>query len=162
MTTIAIGYDSGRLKIAADGMRVSGTERISMNEVKVKKVGWCVYAITGDWALFDAAIAWHQAGAEAGKQPKAEGQGAGWTLVVVDRWLNVGTYRADTPFVEEYPVPQSFGSGSPYAMALLRAGISPRRAVEIASDLDIHTGGTITEIDIAEVLDLDEQKAAAE
>lgn len=152
MTTIA--WD-GRL-LAADGLRCAGHEPVEWSAKKIRVVGSMVYAITGAWAMFDAVIDWYVAGADPANAPKVSDDDT-WTLVVLTP-AGITTFCSKRPYPEMWPAPQAWGSGSEYALGAMHAGRNAYQAVEIASRLNLHTGGTITCVDTQEVF----QKVAAE
>jgi hypothetical protein len=136
--------------VASDSRRCAGSELIDECTVKIKTVGGTTYAITGTFACFLAAIEWHQKGAIPGDQPKGTEKDY-WTLLVMTEDA-VDKYSHDLPYSDPFPYPQAFGSGASYAMAALKMGKSPREAIEVAKQLDIHTGGPVQEITIRHAL----------
>lgn len=151
MTTIA----SDGITVAADGLIVKGTERIRTDAVKVTQRGGYTFAATGHTAAMEPAIAWFLAGAKPADKP-----GMGWSLIVFhpDR---CESYSDEAPYPDRYPYPAAFGTGAEYAMGAMRAGACPAKAVAIAADLDTHTGGTITELEVAGVSKVRPMKARA-
>jgi ATP-dependent protease HslVU (ClpYQ) peptidase subunit len=142
MTTIATDGKS----VASDSLRVCGSERVDECTRKIRKVDGVVYAFTGDFAAFAAAIDWHKSGAVHGDAPKA-GKDGSWRLLIMGP-DEVTSYVSDLPYPEPYPYPQAFGSGAGYAMAALKLGKSSREAIELAKELDVFTGGPVFEIAI--------------
>lgn len=145
MTTIA----TDGITIAADGLGVCGGERTWRDMKKIRVVDGRIYGCTGDAPLFDALIKWHKDGSDPSKYPKVENQ-SGCLLVIDDRGLV--RYTHTCPYADAFPYPAAFGSGADYASMAMHLGLSPRDAVEKAAHFDVHTGGTITEINIAEAL----------
>lgn len=142
MTTIA--YDGQT--IAADGQwTASWGVVLSMSCKKIRVVDHKIYAITGNAAVVDAAIAWHRGGADPDKAPK--GHGDGWTLIVVDA-AGLVTYTDTMPYPSPvYPTPVAFGAGCEVALAAMLCGKSPRDAVALTSQICTHTGGDIQVVD---------------
>lgn len=156
MTTIATDGKT----IAADRRRVSGSRLVNDSTIKIKVAHGRIYALTGVWAYFDAAIAWHHAGADPEKMPKTA-KDDDWRLIVIERDGSGKVFFSDTPCSENLTYPAAFGSGSDYALAMLDAGFDPAVAVRAAIKRDIHSGGEIQVINIAEALG-EQIKEAAE
>lgn len=149
MTTIA----TDGVTIAADGLRCSGDEPLSYAERKLVVDSGVIYAFMGDFAAMPAAIAWHKAGADPREAPRHwDGPDGGWTLIVIERGPKCTLYRSRLPYPDPHPFPQAFGSGCNFAMGALLAGASPRNAIEVASRLNVYTGGEIQVVNIAEAL----------
>lgn len=149
MTTIAT---DGRT-IAADGLRCCGNEPLSTSERKIVVEGGAIYALTGDYAVIRACIEWHKNGANPKEAPPHwDAPDGGWTLIVIEQGPKLVAYRSRLPYPDPHPFPQAFGSGCDYAVGAMHAGASPRSAIEIASRLNVHTGGEIQVVDIAKAL----------
>lgn len=144
MTTIA----TDGITIAADGLANSDGEITTRDRVKVRVAHGRVYALCGASAAFDPAIKWHVDGADPEKAPKA----GEWWLVVIEHNGKGCWYTNDVPYPTQLVYPAALGSGERFALGAMHAGKSPREAVEIAAKLDTQTGGTITEINIAQAL----------
>lgn len=142
MTTIA----ADGVTVAADGRRVSGHELVEECCVKLVKRDGTIYGLTGEAAVFDAAVAWHRDGCKKDEIPKAS-KDESWSLLVFMPSV-MHRYTNDSIYPDKYPYPQAFGSGASYAQAALLCGKSAREAVEVAARLDVYTGGEITEFDI--------------
>jgi ATP-dependent protease HslVU (ClpYQ) peptidase subunit len=155
MTTIA----TDGVTIAADGQRTAGSERIGLNAKKIIVRDGRIFALTGTVGLFEAAIRWFLAGAEAGKAPKGAEEDS-WRLIVIDKTGALATFGSTALFGEPFPYPQAFGSGANYAMAAMRCGKSPQEAVEIAKELDVLSGGLVQVVNIAEAIGLPRLRAA--
>lgn len=157
MTTIA----TDGITIAADGLRLWGSEKRGTDFQKIVLRHGRIYAFTGFAPYMDPIIDWHHAGAKAESLPKMGTEAEWGTLVVIDA-AGIAKYTHGVPYIERFDPPIAFGAGGDYAMGAMMAGAGPRRAVEVAAELCYHTGGTITEINIAEALGIDERKVAAE
>lgn len=59
-----------------------------------------------------------------------------------------GYLGANMCFVEDEKGIYAVGSGSPYALGALSAGATPKKAVEIARDWDMYTGGEVQTLTI--------------
>lgn len=153
MTTIAT---DGRT-IAADGQSTCNGERLNSAAVKIKTAHGSIYGMVGTAAVFDAAIQWHQTGADPEKVPKF----GDWTLLVISRARGLQWYSNDMPFSQSLPYPMAFGSGDKYALGALAAGMTPEKAVEIATRYDINSGGRIMVLDIAKELGIHSIKAVS-
>lgn len=153
MTTIA----TDGVTIAADGRRTVGSERIEDNASKLAVRDGRIFAIAGEWAIFPAAIDWFLRGAMPDAVPKSNDANGGWSLHVIDMPLpqcqpRLTRVSSNAPYPEQYPFPQAFGSGCSYAQAALLCGQTPKQAVAIAAQLDVFTGGVITELNIARTI----------
>ena len=159
MTTIATDGKT----VAADGRETRGWEITNNNAVKLRvgrnpHGGRAIYACTGEFSVFEAAIEWAQNGARPGDVPKADED---WSLIVVDTVAGVISYDSKSPFPSRHNVPCAFGNGRDFARAAMMCGKTPAEAVEIAIQCDASSGGTIMVLDIAESLEF-VQKIAAE
>lgn len=143
MTTIA----SDGKTVAADGQETWGAEPVRMDREKVKLVDGFLYAFTGVGALFDPCIAWYAKGADPKEVPEAKGDNSTWGLSVFFPG-RVEYFSSTCPYKAEYHYPFALGSGTDFAMGAMLAGCEPRRAVEIAAEKNIHTGGKITVVEI--------------
>lgn len=144
MTTIAT---DGRT-IAADGLRVIGSERICLDEKKIRVRHGRIFAFTGDYAAFEPAIEWYvQKCHHAGEEPKGD-----WSLIVIETDGTLSKYSSKLPYPEPMPYPATFGADCDYAMAAMHCGKTPREAIELAIKLGVWTGGEIQVVDIAEAL----------
>jgi ATP-dependent protease HslVU (ClpYQ) peptidase subunit len=142
MTTIAT---DGRT-IAADGLVTAGIERIDTSARKIVRVDGLIYALCGRTSALRPLVRWHQDGADPDTVPKVGGE---WGLVVIDpNQPHAHYYHNDALFPSFVPYPCAFGTGEQFARGAMLAGADPRRAVEIAAECDVNTGGTITHLDI--------------
>ena len=151
MTTIAI--DASGHWIAADGQVSCGgaVERLNEKKLRVEdgKDGPTVYVMAGTTCMFDPLVKWHKEGADPAKVPPASD--AEWCLITIDR-QGLRTYSHRAPYPERSSYPFTTGTGHEYAMGALKAGASAQRAVEIACEIDIHSGGEIQVVNIKEAL----------
>ena len=149
MTTIAIDAVS----IASDSRRTSGHELMSACNEKIRIAHGCIYAFTGPYGLFAAAVAWHAAGAKPADQPY-DGVKNDWTLIVIGPDHTVKTWHGGCAYPEDIPVPMAWGSGGEYALSLMDAGFSAADAVAGAAKRDVYTGGPVQMVNIREALDV--------
>lgn len=154
MTTIA----TDGITIAADSKRCAGGEVVDLCTTKIRIKGRAVFALTGDFAVYDAAIDWYLQGADPTKVPSA-GKNVNWSLLAIDE-NGLRRYTPETPYPDPFGYPQAFGSGCSYALAALKLGKSPKEAIELASSLDIYTGGPIQVINIADAMAMPLKEAA--
>lgn len=147
MTTIAI--DSHGVHIAADGLINASGSRITHNARKIRVDSGAIYALAGTTCLFEPLIKWHKAGADPANVPA--GLDSEWALLVVTKDGAV-LFSRDVPYPEQQYYPWTQGTGYRYAMGALKAGASAQRAVEIACEIDIHSGGEIQVVNIAQAL----------
>lgn len=147
MTTIA--YDG--TTIAADGLMLSGTERVATRIKKIRVSGGRIYALSGLAAMLEPLIKWHAEGADPGTVPKATGDNS-WSMIVLEHGKPLTLFTSGCQYPDEYSEGYFFaiGSGQDYALGAMHAGKSAREAVEIAAKIDTSTGGEIMEINIAE------------
>lgn len=154
MTTIA----TDGVTIAADGLACTGSERCGMQTRKLRVEHGRIYAIAGDIAMFDALVEWHNRGADPSHEFKGR-KDPNWSLMVIDG-SGLTRFTDNCMYPDPFEYPQAFGSGADYAVAALRMGNTPKRAVEIAAELDVYTGGEIQVINIAEALGINTLEAA--
>jgi hypothetical protein len=156
MTTIA----TDGVTVASDSQRVAGSERIDLATKKIQVRGGHVFAFTGDFGCFDAAIDWFLTEPfDPEKAPKVSKDGS-WSLLVLERH-HIMRYSDGVPYGEPYPYPQAFGSGAAYAMSALRLGKSPAEAIALAASFDVWTAGPVQVLNIAEALGLQRLEAVA-
>lgn len=146
MTTIAC---DGKI-LAADSQRNAGSECIDRATQKIVVEHGYVYALTGNCACFGPARKWHAEGADPAKVPTAPKDGC-WTLLVFSR-DKVTTYHNDLPYPSDLTYPQAFGSGGSYALGALKGNLGATQALEIAIDLDIHSGEPIRSFVLEDLL----------
>lgn len=146
MTTVVFGKHA----VATDSRRCRGTEIVDDATRKVCVVDdRYIIALSGTYSYLEPATQWFRCGANPDTAPKATSD-TGWFLYVYDGKKLV-RYAWDLPYGEEMPLPLSFGSGDNYARAAMMAGADERRAVEIACQLDVYSGGPIEVIRYADV-----------
>lgn len=68
--------------------------------------------------------------------------------VIISVGGDTGYLSGNLSFVKDESGIYAVGSGSPYALGALSAGASPKKAVEIARDWDLYTGGDIKEMTV--------------
>ena len=157
MTTIC----SDGITIAGDGLACWGDEPVSRADLKIEQRGNRIFALSGASAMLPALIKWVDEGADVARVPAGIGPEVMWSLLVIEK-TGVCAYVSKCPYASPMSYPISIGSGADYAMGAMHAGKTPREAVEIASKLDVWTGGDIQVIDIAEALGLAPHLQAAE
>lgn len=143
MSTIA--WD-GRY-LAADKQVTWGNTPTSTSKVFIRADG-VVYGVCGDKDNVETFRAWMDAGETGGKPPIDDA--LRFSAIIIDGGncyqVNSGLFR--------HKIEKGFwaaGSGADYALGALAMGASARRAVEIASSLDVNTG---IGVDIVSVLEL--------
>jgi len=136
MTTIA--YDGKT--IASDGRLTEGDTIIGEDYIKLKRLDdGAVIGIAGNPVFFNAFVRW-QNGEPDGVDPvkfKA-------TSFIVAAKDGAVVYDNSTANHIAIKPPYALGSGSHYAIAAMKAGASATKAVQIAAELDVWTGGVIT------------------
>ena len=140
MTTIAI---CDRY-IAADGLCTAGERILATDFVKIRFRGGRFYAITGLESAFDAAIRWHEAGADPASLPICPGEPkeSWWGLVVLSS-TGLVRYASDLCWPELHSAPFAAGSGRDFALGAMWAGANAIEAVRLVADRTIHSGGKI-------------------
>ena len=156
MTTIVASEDF----IAADGLRCAGDTIEGLDSRKIVVERGVVYALCGASVMRGPLIKWHQAGADPDKLPKCGYEG-GWALVVIDR-DGIRRYTDKCPYADPARYPYVDGSGYQYALGAVKAGADPAEAVRIACECDVHSGGEVQVVDIAEALAREPVREAAE
>jgi len=157
MTTIAF---DGRT-IAADGLSTAGDEPVAWDTMKLRLGPKCIYAFSGEGgALFEPTIEWWEKGRKPGDQPKPT-DGERWCMVIVDA-SGCYTVTSHQPYPTRWNPPQAWGSGCDYALGAMHAGANAYQAVQVASRLNLKTGGTIVAWDVARTLGLQTETQAAE
>lgn len=61
---------------------------------------------------------------------------------------DLGYLTSNLSYVTDETDTYAIGSGSPYALGALSAGVSAKRAVEIATQWDLYSGGTVKEMNV--------------
>jgi hypothetical protein len=136
--------------IAWDGKCVAAESRKTLESFlfpadynKIEQRGEEVFAHCGVSALFMPMIEWYLAGAIPKDYPTG---GDIWFLVF--RKGRAFCFTPNTPYPDEAHAPFGWGSGGVYAIGAMRAGADARRAVEIAIECDIESGGRINVMDL--------------
>jgi len=138
MTTIA--FDGSML--AADRQCSSGNTKHGRT-CKLLTHNGHMLSFTGGFVEGLALVEWFKAGADTKNPPKV-GESSGSTLVVVtpDNELVVYEHPYLSPLTFLNKV-QAFGSGRDFALAAMHLGFDAKRAVEVASEFDLYTGGGV-------------------
>lgn len=141
MTTIATNGST----IASDG-QLTMYERIACT--KHKKIfelqDGSFVGICGEIAGIEELIAW----LDDPTQPKPERQFEISALLIgrsAEGYVQSITGNCD---VIEISAPAAVGTGEAFAIAAMKVGASPKRAVEIACELDIYSSGTVQEFSL--------------
>ncbi len=138
MTTIA--WDGETL--AADKQMTVGS--LTMVSQKIIKHGSQLIGKAGAAELTECMLQWYLRGRDVDKFPDLKKDGRSGTLLIIYLDGNIEKYSHQSPYPIKLP-PQkiSIGSGSEIAMTAMYLGRSAVSAVEIASELDPHTGNGI-------------------
>lgn len=131
MTTIAWNDQV----IAWDSQSTSGSDIKHIISDKVRFDTDRFYILAGTAHLFDALIAWEKAGCVRDDFPEYPDSNPNFfVFTATERMLYLHGYKAPVP-----PTRNTAGSGGDLAMAAMRAGADPIRAVEIAADMDVYS-----------------------
>ena len=145
MTTIAINTKM----IAADSQACRGQERIHTPATKIIIRGDWLYASAGlgNEGFKESMMAWHAAGADPKTIPPVKEDN--FTFLALRRGTGRPVMFTDRcAYSDEVDLPNAFGSGREYALALLDAGYSPLEAVEGAIKRDLWSGGPVITFDL--------------
>ena len=144
MTTIA----SDGKTVAADGLTTAGDEPLRSDRIKIKHSALgTILGFTGIAALQSIIFSWFEDGADPDKISGVLKE-KDWSLVEF-RETDVAVYHHDLPYPNFLPYPFSVGAGEDYALGALMAGATPERAVQIASEKNVKTGGNITVLSLS-------------
>jgi len=146
MSTIA----TDGITIAGDGLGATDGGIIMARSLrKIEGYPGRIYAFAGMTRSMRPVIDWHRNGAIAEKYPvKPDDESA--TLLVLT--AKSAILYSDSPLGELCEFPMAIGNGKSIAMAALLLGHSPREAIELASRLDVWTGGEIQVVRLADYL----------
>jgi hypothetical protein len=158
MTTIA--WDGKT--IACDTLAVNGhITQVPVAKLRESACGRWVYGITGFSAWFDAWIEWHASfvATTANRMTSMDAANCApkWTggdrdqgnFIAVDlKDGRVWQFGCDLPYPQECFAPTAWGSGENYAMGAMKAGADARRAVGVAIECDICSGGSVLVVDL--------------
>jgi hypothetical protein len=139
MTTIA--WDGKT--VAADTQAELGPYTSPVPHYKIKREEDVVYAISGTFALFQPLITWHRSGAFPSSVPKVESDDAS-TVLLVFEGNRCFALTPSLPYPDECFAPDAWGTGARFAIGAMKAGCDAKRAVEIAIECDVHSGGDVT------------------
>lgn len=139
MTTIAF---DGR-GIAADRMCCIGNTPVRSPQPKIRRLTFrgvpAVMGTSGAVEYGHAVMDWLEAGAQVGKEPQL-GDGDESCSVLVATKDNVFLFANSCNGVALGKIQWASGSGADYALGAMAMGASAKRAVEIATRLDINSG----------------------
>lgn len=153
MTTVACDG----ITVAADGLAVAGNTITSRSAKKLRVLNNRIYAMTGDVAVFEALIAWFEAGADPAKVPTIKEPQWGFHVFYPE---HAARYISDCPYPDIFPYPCAFGSGAQFADMAMALGLNAADAIAATAKLDVYTGGEIRKIMLADVYA--EKRMAAE
>lgn len=155
MTTIAT---DGRT-VAADGLACFGHEVTWRNRQKIITSGGCIFAICGVSGMQVPLVAWVLDGADPDKTPKCTDE-TGWSILVWGPMQDDRRYFSNgCCYPTAFPKVWAYGSGGDFAMGALKMGATAEQAIRVAIEMNIHTGGEIQVVNIADAL-LSMRKAA--
>lgn len=143
---LSLALPSSATTIAFDGKTVAADSQITMGESKalnghkLVRINGCVVGCAGDVVNIDKFKRWFRDQ----KQPKPKLSNQFVAIVVAPGGLCT-EYFSDLTCTTAQP-PHAIGTGSDCARAAMAMGASAKRAVEIARDIDLYTGGTIVEM----------------
>lgn len=151
MTTIA----TDGATIAADGLVQSNGIVATRSFRKIVVEDCVIYALAGTMCMLRPLIEWVKAGADPERAPKTAESDWG-CLLVIDGLGKEGArcYFSKAPYPDSVDFPFAIGSGREIALGAMKAGKTPRQALDIAADCDIYSGGEIQVVDIAQALGL--------
>lgn len=150
MTTLACD----RRTVAADTRGMRAGTLLPKDYIKLKSVQGYLFGICGDLTHFDRMINWWLDGRVPDAFPKF-GKDTGFLFAVFFADCS-WAYDETEAHPAEHPYPVAYGSGTPYALGALYAAANSAAAVRVASELDPHTGGSITEIVVPTIRSTDE------
>lgn len=167
MTTIVAVETEDGVEWAWDSQTTTGWKKHSLARSKVFRNGKLVFGVAGrvrdaqlieqadlpklkksvenvdQWVIRQLVPSIQNLFEKQGRLEVVNGQTSSDSSILVcvrDRIYNIGS---DFSAIREGDGIAAVGSGSPYALGALHGGVPPQRAVEIASKLDIYTGGSI-------------------
>lgn len=157
MTTIS--YKDGIM--CSDGRMSLGDMIIKDDTQKVFWVNNHLVGVCGRARAINTFVTWlqkmtdyHIVNQEVGELvdlvPPALEDDEGYTALVVTPSRQVLMYEGNTPIDMGIDVPMSVGSGSCFALAAMKAGVSAEEAVKVACELDVYSGGEITVVQLEE------------
>lgn len=135
MTTIAVDSES----IAWDTQLTYGNEKMLAKARKVLVVDGVIFAMAGQYGLFDPLIKWWHDGADTKHAPRDQ-----WDMLVITSPSKITLYSRNEPCGIPVVPPFALGSGDQFAIGRMDApGTTAREAVVCAAKHDIYTGGSI-------------------
>lgn len=155
LTTIA--YKNGIM--VSDGRMSLGDMIIKDDTQKVFWVNNHLVGVCGRARAINTFVTWlqkmtdyHIVNQEVGELvdlvPPALEDDEGYSALVVTPSRQVLMYEGNTPIDMGLDVPMSVGSGSCFALATMKAGVSAEEAVKVACELDVYSGGEITVVQL--------------
>ena len=143
MTTIAWDGKS----VAADCLATINQYPTDRNFKKLRQSKGKVYGCSGYAPLLEPLIEWHQLGADPATIPSSSDDDYRAGLIVFDG-ARCFYYLSVIPYPDELKPPYSWGVGSDFAIGAMKMGADARRAIEIAIECNVHTGGEIQVINL--------------
>lgn len=139
MTVIA--WDGKTL--AADKLACMGSTRHTTTKIfRTRDGGLAGYA--GDASFGEQVLAWYQQGAVVSSFPPSQRDKDDWAgLIVIKPNRPILRYERTPHPVTFHDTHFAIGCGREFAMAAMFLGCDARRAVEVASALDVNCGGGI-------------------
>ena len=99
-----------------------------------------IVGIAGDRNVIGAILEHIKYGTVPDKETREE---FNYDVLVMDSMGRCYSFGCENPVMLETILPQAVGSGALIARGAMLAGASPEEAVEIASQIDVYTGGKI-------------------
>lgn len=126
--------------MAADRQCTMGGEN-PIEVCKLRKINGDIVGATGGGSAAEEMFAWYESGHRKEDWPKIQDDKdkASYLFVVTVAGRLIRYEHGPTPY-EVFTVPVAFGSGADAAWGAMLAGADARRAVEIASIVDIYCG----------------------
>lgn len=144
MTTIA--YDG--VSIAADTLTLFGVEKAKYPARKIEVRGDGIYAASGPANMLRRLIKWLHDGADYDDTPSVKMENANWSLLVIKPDGTAWCAMMLHPELIRVSAPFAIGSGADFALGAMACGKTAAEAVEIASQFDVNTGGSIVTVAI--------------
>lgn len=141
MTTIA----ANRGSMAADSL--TATEDglvVDTATQKITRIGTDLIGCEGDDDYIGHFLEWYRRGRDPEERPENI-EGGEFAAVVLTAEGRLFKYFAGCYPIEHHSAWLTLGSGSEIAAGVMATGATPRRAVEIARELNVWTGGEIVE-----------------
>ena len=143
MTTVAF---DGR-SMAGDRLYACGGSPLRGPVPKIRRLMFngvpAVAGGSGTLEYANALLDWLQAGSPQGREPMLPPDPDDGATVIVATADMVYTYSNSTTPIALGKIQWASGSGANYALGAMKAGVSAKRAVEIACELDLYSGAGV-------------------